>query len=97
MSADRILRAGREQPAEAEAAPVCAPVTADTWRHLATSDDSESGAKRHVAMASDITRHVGWGLQNRGALSAVLVPTAGERDRTHTTADLTVKSVVKMC
>jgi hypothetical protein len=54
---------------EAEAAPVCAPVcapvTADTRRHAATSDDRESGAERHLAMASDTTRHAGLGLQNR--------------------------------
>src|SRR5689334_12967793 len=49
----------------AEAAPVSAPVTADTWRHLAASDDRESGAERHLAMASDTTRHAGPGLHNR--------------------------------
>ena len=40
-------------------------MTADTRRQLAASDDSESGAERHVAMVSDITRHAGLGLQNR--------------------------------
>ena len=50
---------------EAEAAPVCAPVTADTRRHAATHDDSESGAERHVATLPDTTRHGGLGLQNR--------------------------------
>jgi hypothetical protein len=49
----------------AEAGPVCAPVTADTWRQSAASDDRERGADLHVAMASDITRHAGLGLQNR--------------------------------
>ena len=40
------------------------PVTADTRRHVAASDDSESGAEWPRALASDITRHVGLGLQN---------------------------------
>jgi hypothetical protein len=64
---DRILRAGRRAPEETDAAPVCAPVTADTWRHSATQDDSERGADRHLAMACDTTRHAGWGLHNRRA------------------------------
>jgi hypothetical protein len=64
-AADRILRAGTIAPAEASVAPVCAPVTADTRRHSPASDDRDSGADRHVAMASDTTRHAGWGLQNR--------------------------------
>jgi hypothetical protein len=49
----------------AEAGPVCAPVTADTRRKSAASDDSESGAERPVAMACDTTRHAGLGLQHR--------------------------------
>ena len=60
-AADRIRRAGRRVPAEAEAAPV----TADTRRHWAAEDDSERGAERHLAIAPDPTRHAGWGLHNR--------------------------------
>ena len=60
-AADRIRRAGRRVPAEAEAAPV----TADTRRHWAAEDDSERGAERHLAIAPDTTRHAGLGLQNR--------------------------------
>jgi hypothetical protein len=52
-------------PAEASAAPVCAPVTADTRRHTATSDDIESGAYLHVETFPDTTRHAGLGLHNR--------------------------------
>ena len=40
-------------------------MTADTRRHSATSDDSESGAERHLAIVSDTTRHAGLGLHNR--------------------------------
>jgi hypothetical protein len=64
-AADRPRRVGRRAPAAAEAAPVCAPVTADTRRHSAAQDDRGSGAERHVAMASDTTRHAGVGLQHR--------------------------------
>jgi hypothetical protein len=64
-AADRRRSAGRRAPADEQAATVCAPVTADTRRHAATSDDRESGAERHVAMVPDITRHAGLGLQNR--------------------------------
>src|SRR5215467_4249657 len=65
MAADWIRRAGTGAPAEAEVAPVSAPVTDDTWRHLATSDDTDNGADWHVAMACDTARHAGLGLQNR--------------------------------
>jgi hypothetical protein len=58
-------RGGSRYEAEAEAALVCAPVTADTRRQSAAEDDSESGAERPVAMVCDTTRHVGLGLQNR--------------------------------
>ena len=64
-AADRLRRAGRRAPADAEAAPVCAPVTADTRRQSAASDDRGNGADRHMAMASDPTRNAGLGLQNR--------------------------------
>jgi len=40
-------------------------VTGDTWRQSAACDDSESGAERYLAMASNITRHAGLGLHNR--------------------------------
>jgi hypothetical protein len=42
---------------EASAAPVSAPVTADTRRHSAAADDSESGAERHPATVPDTARH----------------------------------------
>jgi len=64
-TADRVLRAGGIALAEPEVAPVSAPLTGDTWRHLATSDDTDNGADWHVAMVCDTTRHVGLGLQNR--------------------------------
>jgi hypothetical protein len=64
-AADRTPRAGRIALAEAEAAPVFAPVTADTRQHSATSDDRDRGAERHLVMVPDTTRHVGLGLQNR--------------------------------
>jgi hypothetical protein len=63
-AADRLRRAGTLAPADAGAASLFAPVTADTWRQSAASDDSERGAERHLAMASDTTRHAGLGLQN---------------------------------
>jgi hypothetical protein len=48
---------GQERPRKQRLPPVCAPVTADTRRQSATSDDRASGAQRHVAMAPDTTRH----------------------------------------
>jgi hypothetical protein len=50
---------------EAEAAPVCAPVSADTQRQSATHDDRESGAEWHLTTLPDTPRHAGLGLQNR--------------------------------
>jgi hypothetical protein len=50
---------------EASAAPVSAPVTADTRRQSAAADDSESGAERHPATVPDTARHAGLGLHNR--------------------------------
>jgi hypothetical protein len=35
---------------------------------MATQDDRESEADRHVAMVCGATRHAGWGLHNRSAL-----------------------------
>ena len=65
MAADWIRRAGTGAPAEAEVARVSAPLTGDTWRHLATSDDTDNGADWHVAMVYDTPRHAGLALQNR--------------------------------
>src|SRR5262245_9013802 len=64
-AADRLHRVGRRMPAEASAAPVSAPVTADTQRQSATYGDRDSEADWHVAMVPDTARHAGWGLHNR--------------------------------
>ena len=56
---------GEERLRKASAAPVSAPVTADTRRHSAALDDTDNGADRNVAMACDTPRHAGRGLQNR--------------------------------
>jgi len=54
-AADRILTAARRAPADASAAPVGAPVTADTRRQSAASDDRGSGAERPMAIMSHTT------------------------------------------
>jgi hypothetical protein len=58
-------QSGEKSARGSRGCPSICPVTDDTRRHAAASDDRASGADRHVAMAPDTPRHVGLGLHNR--------------------------------